>query len=196
MLGREQKAQLPIAAKRLQAPAYKKKQEQRPGRWRLEMARRGRWSALGGAWRPRPAPAAAHRPCRSPGPHPAHLLPGTTAQAPIRRPIWPPWPPDHRRRPASCTHLSALYLQPTNPSDHRAPWQSPRDMCGGVGALERPRARSRWVNGLVSFQITFLSCRLSWGLNEGKEVTPHVAPPVPSWDCFPCYLAPTPAPRG
>mgnify|MGYP004217639693 CR=1 FL=1 len=27
----------------------------------------GRWSALGGARRPRPAPAAAHQPCRSPG---------------------------------------------------------------------------------------------------------------------------------
>ena len=157
MLHSELGAQLQLAAKRHQGrpglPGYLGRLGEMGHLRRLG----GRWSALGGARRPRPPPSAVHRPCRPPGPQFAHPVPRTTAQAPTRRPIWPPWPPHRRRWLASCTPLSALDHQSTNPSDHRAPWQSPRAMCGGVEALGRPRARSRWVNGLVSFQITFLS---------------------------------------
>ena len=43
----------PNSRQMVPSTCVEKKQEQRPpGRWRLEMARRGRWSALGGAWRP------------------------------------------------------------------------------------------------------------------------------------------------
>ena len=157
MLGREQKAELPTAAKRIQAPSAKKKTGAAP--WAV--------AAGNGASRPMVGPgrclAAPTGPSRSP---PALQVPRAISRTSAARNDRPGahTTPDlaamaahRRRRPASCTHLSALYLQPTNPSDHRAPWQSPRDMSGGARALERPRARSRWVNGLVSVQIAFLS---------------------------------------
>ena len=72
----------------------------------------------------------------------AHTTPDLAAMA-------APPPP-----PACLVHPPIGTLSPTHEPQRpqRAPWQSPRAMCGGVGALERPRARSRWVNGLVSFQ--------------------------------------------
>ena len=107
----------------------------------------GRWSALGGARRPRPAPAAAHRPCRSPGPHPAHSGPRTTAQAATRGQIRPPWAQIGWLQRACHGHVSVVCGQPTCPRGPGVPLGVPWGHVRWCGPLRPPGGRSRPPNG-------------------------------------------------
>ena len=117
----------------------------------------GRWSALGGARRPRPAPAAAHRPCRSPGPHPAHSGPRTTAQAATRGQIRPPWAQIGWLQRACHGHVSVVCGQSTCPRGPGAVLRVPWGHARWCGVLGRPWGGSRPVVGSVSVHTSFLS---------------------------------------
>ena len=167
MLYRELKAQLRLAAKRLRGrpglPGYSGRLGEMGHLRRLG----GRWSALGGARRPRPAPAAAHRPCRSPGPHPAHSGPRTTAQAATRGQIRPPWAQIGWLQRACHGHVSVVCGQPTCPRGPGAVLRVPWGHARWCGVLGRPWGGSRPVVGSVSVHTSFLSRSRSmrWGAN-------------------------------
>ena len=117
----------------------------------------GRWSALGGARRPRPAPAAAHRPCRSPGPHSAHSGPRTTAQAATRGQIRPSWAQIGWLQRACHGHVSVVCGQPTCPRGPGAVLRVPWGHARWCGVLGRPWGGSGPVVGSVSVHTSFLS---------------------------------------
>ena len=108
MASATREVQLPATAKRNQAPAVGKFQEHAGlggggWKWRVGVEADGRpWEAPGDS---PPAPDAARRAYGSPGPHPTHPRPQTTAQARTRRPIWPLRPPRGRPWPAQSTHF-------------------------------------------------------------------------------------------
>ena len=135
----------------------------------------GRWSALGGARRPRPAPAAAHRPCRSPGPHPAHSGPRTTAQAATRGQIRPPWAQIGWLQRACHGHVSVVCGHPTCPRGPGAVLRAPRGHARWSGVLGRPWGGSRPVVGSVSVHTSFLSDPRSFL----SDLVFHIGKPVP-----------------
>ena len=135
MLRPTQKAQLRLAAKRSHRPKANVGARNPVGEMGHLRRLGGRWSALGGARRPRPAPAAAHRPCRSPGPHPAHSGPRTTAQAATRGQIRPPWAQIGWLQRACHGHVSVVCGQPTCP-------------CGPGAGLRVPWGHARWCGVL------------------------------------------------
>ena len=179
MLGREQKAQLPIAAKRRKAPAYKKKQEQS---WAV--------AAGNGASRPMVGPgrhqATPHQPQTQPGGPmgpPGHI-------PPIRGPRRPRRHAHDARYGRYDRHVAARGRPPrlpthrchvTNPRGPAAlgrPWESPGVMSGGRGrfgrlggALDRqfgrchlnPPARRGYMTGFAARKDTRTFCGI-WGL--------------------------------
>ena len=115
MASATREVQLPLAAKRKQAPAVGNSRNSALGgggwKWRVEADGRP-WEAPGDS---PPAPDAARRAYGSPGSHPTHPRPQTTAQARTRRPIWPLRPPRGCPRLAQVAHTQVPCDQPTWP---------------------------------------------------------------------------------
>ena len=153
----ELEAQLRLAAKRWLRPKANVGARNPVGEMGHLRRLGGRWSALGGARRPRPAPAAAHRPCRSPGPHPAHSGPRTTAQAATRGQIRPPWAQIGWLQRACHGHVSVVCGQSTCPRGPGAVLRVPWGHARWCGVLGRPWGGSRPVVGSVSVHTSFLS---------------------------------------
>ncbi len=140
MLGREQKAQLPIAAKRIQAPAYKKNRSSALGgggwKWRVEADAVGPGRCLTAPTGPSRSPPALQAPratvcpssAQNDGPG-AHMTPDLAAMA-------APSPP------LACllVHPPIGTLSPTHETQR------------AQGALAAPRGHMRWCGRLGAAQ--------------------------------------------
>ena len=172
MVRSSQKPQLRLAAKRSHRPPGLPGYPGRLGEMGHLRRLGGRWSALGGARRPRPAPAAAHRPCRSPGPHPAHSGPRTTAQAATRGQIRPPWAQIGWLQRACHGHVSVVCGQSTCPRGPGAVLRVPWGHARWCGVLGRPWGGSGPVVGSVSVHTSFLS-------DPRSPISPSAPGPLP-----------------